>query len=640
MKRRISVTLCAVLSAVVLAACGTKGAEEPASEQEAVSEQISEESANAAEEEPTPTESIEEVDREVTPAADFSTNDISDEEQEDLEDTFTAGTSQNDAATISLGTKVSGTIESGAYAWFAFTTGDTESATYNITFVNTTVGTDDLQGYLFDEYGTQLGMGNAGSDGTPETIAADELAADTTYYVRLNPWGDETLNYTLIIQDPNKTASAESTANETSDTQNSMLDPQENLSADEIIPGSSQKDAVLIPLGTKVFGTVESDTYVWFAFATGKNAKTTYNITFVNASTETNDLQGYLFDEYGTEIGRKNAGNDGTPATISTDQLTPNTTYYVRLNPWGSETLDYSVVVKDPNAENTAYKTVGSFSEARGETVSESDGSIVAGTNQNDAVLLPMETNVSGQVKSKTSAWFGFTTGENTDITYKITFVNATEGTYDLQGYLFDEYGNELGRSNAGNDGTPATINAEELSSNTTYYIRLNPWGNEDLDYTLIIKAPVEEEEENPLVFETPFEINETQVQFVINEATFIDEGKAKEVLKPVAEAILAYPDHSILIAGTTATDGTQESCVDLSIRRAEAVKKLLVDTYGVPESQLQLVGLGYELDPFERGADRDANGKFVESEGKKNRRVVILDIDDPIAQELLKINK
>ena len=86
MKRRISVTLCAVLSAVVLAACGTKGAEEPASEQEAVSEQISEEPDNAAEEEPTPTESIDEVDREVTPAADFSTNDISDEEQEDLED--------------------------------------------------------------------------------------------------------------------------------------------------------------------------------------------------------------------------------------------------------------------------------------------------------------------------------------------------------------------------------------------------------------------------------------------------------------------------------------------------------------------------------------------------------------------------
>ena len=112
---------------------------------------------------------------------------------------------------------------------------------------------------------------------------------------------------------------------------------------------------------------------------------------------------------------------------------------------------------------------------------------------------------------------------------------------------------------------------------------------------------------------------------------------KAKEALKPVADAILAHPDHSILLAGTTATDGTQESCVDLANRRCEAVKNLLVDTYGVPESQLETIGLGYELDPFERGQDRNANGNFVESE-VENRRVVVLDIEDPIAQELMKL--
>ena len=183
------------------------------------------------------------------------------------------------------------------------------------------------------------------------------------------------------------------------------------------------------------------------------------------------------------------------------------------------------------------------------------------------------------------------------------------------------------------------------MEPNTTYYIRLNPYNNNKgtiSDYTLVVKSPeVKVEEEKPLVFEVPFEINETQVQFVINEATFIDEAKAKEVLKPVAESILKYPEHSVLIAGTTATDGTQKSCVDLANRRAEAVKKLLIDTYDVPESQLVTVGLGYELDPFERGKDIDANGKFVESEAKKNRRVVILDIDDPVAQELLKtVNK
>ena len=45
---------------------------------------------------------------------------------------------------------------------------------------------------------------------------------------------------------------------------------------------------------------------------------------------------------------------------------------------------------------------------------------------------------------------------------------------------------------------------------------------------------------------------------------------------------------------------------------------------------------MGFEADPFVRGQDRDANGKFVESEGAKNRRVIVMDANDPIAQELL----
>lgn len=85
-----------------------------------------------------------------------------------------------------------------------------------------------------------------------------------------------------------------------------------------------------------------------------------------------------------------------------------------------------------------------------------------------------------------------------------------------------------------------------------------------------------------------------------------------------MAEVILAHPDHSILLAGTTATDGDQQARVDLSNRRAAAVKNLLVSAFGIPEDQLTTIGLGFEADPFVRGQDRDANGKFVESEGAK----------------------
>ncbi|MCD8022265.1 MAG: OmpA family protein [Lachnospiraceae bacterium] len=122
-----------------------------------------------------------------------------------------------------------------------------------------------------------------------------------------------------------------------------------------------------------------------------------------------------------------------------------------------------------------------------------------------------------------------------------------------------------------------------------------------------------------------------------------MDEEAAKAAVEPVAEALLSHPDNAILIAGTTATDGTQESCVELSERRANAVKDLLVNEFGIPESQIQTIGLGYEADPFERRQDREIEGditsKFIESEGKKNRRVVIMDLASDIAQQILADN-
>ena len=202
-----------------------------------------------------------------------------------------------------------------------------------------------------------------------------------------------------------------------------------------------------------------------------------------------------------------------------------------------------------------------------------------------------------------------------------------------------DEYGTKIDNLNdhcADNDGTPETITSNELEPNTTYYLQLISTNGYDYDYSVTFKSPDAVAKQSDLIFETPFEINDTQIQFVAESDKFIDEAQAKEVLKPVAEAILKHPESSVLLAGTTATDGDQADAVKLSNRRAEAVKKLLVSAYKVPESQLKTVGLGFEADPFERGQDRDSSGKFVESEGRKNRRVVVMDAKDPIAQQIL----
>ena len=50
----------------------------------------------------------------------------------------------------------------------------------------------------------------------------------------------------------------------------------------------------------------------------------------------------------------------------------------------------------------------------------------------------------------------------------------------------------------------------------------------------------------------------------------------------------------------------------------------------------MKTVGLGFAADPFVRGQDVDSNGNFVETEGAKNRRTIIMDAEDPIAKTLL----
>lgn len=241
--------------------------------------------------------------------------------------------------------------------------------------------------------------------------------------------------------------------------------------------------------------------------------------------------------------------------------------------------------------------------------------------------------------------WFSFTTGAETD--YQVML--APDGQYyrSISFTLFDEMGKELWAIYTNEDGS-VTAEQVQLNPHTTYYITLSQSGGNSGSVTFRLGAAAaaaaelppesqpEPEPEPELVFEEPFELNETQVMFVSNQAVFVSEEDAKAALEPVAEIILANPDHPILLAGTTATDGEQDSCVKLSQQRAEAVKNLLVSAFGVPEDQLLTVGLGFEKDPFPRGKDRDGYGQFVESEAAKNRRVMVMDANDPIAQQIL----
>jgi outer membrane protein OmpA-like peptidoglycan-associated protein len=138
------------------------------------------------------------------------------------------------------------------------------------------------------------------------------------------------------------------------------------------------------------------------------------------------------------------------------------------------------------------------------------------------------------------------------------------------------------------------------------------------------------------LVFTTPWVLTEAEVKFKPDETSFVDITAAKEALRPVAEVINQNPKHKILIAGTTATIGSSENCLELSKLRAESVRQLLIDEFAVDSKQLITVGLGFDHDPFDRALDLDTNGHLIEKEAAKNRRVIVLDANDKIAKQIL----
>lgn len=595
MKRNKWIITTILLIIVMLTACGTKNTEK----QESVKTKTQEETKENTEEKKTTEE-------------------------------YVAGTSQDDATLIPEGKKITGKLKSYEEGWYSFKTGNDAGTSYSISFLVSTMQ-GKLWCNLYDESGTKIEYKPSFDDGKAETITLDNLEKNKTYCFSLESATNATIGYTFIVRNSNEDVTV---------VNQNISESKGKLQDEDIIPGSNQYDATLIPLGTKVYRELEKNNHnAWFAFTTGDEVGDIYNITIINRSNDVRSVVCSLVDEYGEVLDSKNSSDDGKASTIAADQLDINTTYYVGVTTDEASTTEYSLFVKDSNRENTAYRTVGNVPEARGASNTDE---IYAGSNQDDLAWIPFETEVTGTMKQEDGkAWFAFTTGEDADTTYKITLENHTQDCF-VYGFLLDEYGESVS-SNLDGANKDNIMDSGKLKPNTPYFIQLlskeNFKEDEKVEYSISIETS---EDKSALsmnakkTFEVPFEINETQIQFVANEATFIDEATAKEVLKPVAEAILANPDNAVLISGTTATYGNQKSCVELSNRRAKAVKNLLVNTYKVPDSQLQTVGLGYKADPFERGADVDSNGNFVESEGKKNRRVVILDVDDPIAQEIL----
>jgi OOP family OmpA-OmpF porin len=125
------------------------------------------------------------------------------------------------------------------------------------------------------------------------------------------------------------------------------------------------------------------------------------------------------------------------------------------------------------------------------------------------------------------------------------------------------------------------------------------------------VKEAKVERQAGPAVEEAPPERITLKVLFDTNKA--VVKPKYYSEIKRVAEFMTKYPAAKAVIEGHTDSVGKVAANVKLSQRRADAIKKILVDKYKISKSRLKAVGYG----PKKPIADnKTAAGK------QKNRRV------------------
>ena len=131
--------------------------------------------------------------------------------------------------------------------------------------------------------------------------------------------------------------------------------------------------------------------------------------------------------------------------------------------------------------------------------------------------------------------------------------------------------------------------------------------------------------------FDEPVALEESQVEFVADEAAYRNPEAALETIRPIADYLAEHESVSLLLVGSTAGDITDESALRLSQARADAVKKTLCDDLGIDESRIHTLGMG-SSDPWHISNAGYDDGAAASS----NRKVTLISADTELAQSLM----
>lgn len=114
----------------------------------------------------------------------------------------------------------------------------------------------------------------------------------------------------------------------------------------------------------------------------------------------------------------------------------------------------------------------------------------------------------------------------------------------------------------------------------------------------------------------------DTTVGFVADQATFLDPGRAQDVIAQVAAQIAKCPG-TVEVLGTTSSAGTEEGRKDRSTRRAQLVRDLLAAALATDPATITARGLGYDTTEGRCVEDR-VGGVLQPALASVNRKVIV----------------
>ena len=129
----------------------------------------------------------------------------------------------------------------------------------------------------------------------------------------------------------------------------------------------------------------------------------------------------------------------------------------------------------------------------------------------------------------------------------------------------------------------------------------------------------------DPPQIETKLE-SET-IGFKPDSSNYLNEDHAITILRPFAEELKAYlsyyPDDKIWLVGTSAAvEKDSDGSIELSLSRAEEVRKTLVTEFNIPQENLLTIGLAAKFPWF---VDEWPNGEFDTGVAQANRAVWVM---------------